>query len=145
MVYLTKLQDIYLVKFQNDLYRSKRIFVIMGLWVLDQIVLACIQRSIKVYSIWTDCILVAAIIQLLFNKSTLIRKWIFSFILLFEQKVHHPTHLLELSLFHCDFSSRQIHDLHTFPGRWFMTNCSSSADIQPINVLIRPAFEKYTS
>ena len=42
-----------------------------------QIVLACIEPSFKVYSIWTTCILVRAISQLLFNKSTLIRTWIF--------------------------------------------------------------------
>ena len=52
-----------LSKCKIHLPRSKRIFVNLASWGLDQIVLACIQQpSIKVYSIWTNCILVAAII-----------------------------------------------------------------------------------
>ena len=65
------------------------------------------------------------------------------YIILFGQKAHHLFH--NFYSFYFDFSSRQIHDLHTFPGRWFMTNWSSSADIQPIDIWIWTVLEHYTS
>ena len=127
------IQQNYKIHFPNcKIHLVKKVY--LSTWTfsgLIQIVLDCIRPSFKVYSIWTNCILVVAIIQLLLNKTTLIRKGfflIFSFILLVEQ-----TFVVWLK--------QQIHDLHTFPGRWFMTNWSSSADMQPINMLIWPVLK----
>ena len=95
----------------------------MGLWSVELnsagLHTAIIQSLFNLNKLNTG--VMAAIIQLLLIKSTTIITWIL-------RTSHFFTfhHMMTWSL-----TIGQCH-IHTFPGRWFMTNWSSSADIQPV-------------